>query len=168
MILSVASGKGGTGKTLVATSLALSLEGQMPVQLLDCDVEEPNAHILLRPQIDSSEPVTVPVPVVDKEKCTYCGLCSDVCAYNAIAVAGRTVLVFRELCHGCGACSYVCPEGAISEEGRTVGTVESGHAGAMWFALTRSSRAAWARSTFLSGPACQRNSYAVSDLLPRR
>ena len=106
MILSVASGKGGTGKTLVATSLALSREGQMPVQLLDCDVEEPNAHILLRPAIDSSEPVTVPVPVVDKEKCTYCGLCSEVCAYNAIAMAGRTVLVFRELCHGCGACSW--------------------------------------------------------------
>ena len=133
MILSVASGKGGTGKTLVATSLALSLEGQMPVQLLDCDVEEPNAHILLSPVIDSSEPVTVPVPVVDKEKCTYCGLCSGVCAYNAIAVAGRIVLVFPELCHGCGACSYVCPTGAISEEGREVGTVESGRAGGIRF-----------------------------------
>src|SRR4030042_7168469 len=118
MILSIASGKGGTGKTLVATSLALSLSEQGPVQLLDCDVEEPNAHILLRPEIDSSEPVTVPVPVVDKEKCTYCGLCSEACVYNAIAVAGRTVLVFRELCHGCGTCSYVCPAGAISEEGR--------------------------------------------------
>jgi len=137
MILSVASGKGGTGKTLVATSLALSLEGQMPVQLLDCDVEEPNAHILLRPAIDSSEPVTVPVPVVDKETCTYCGLCSEVCAYNAIAVAGRTVLVFRELCHGCGACSYVCPAGAISEVGREVGTIESGHAGGICFAAGR-------------------------------
>ena len=137
MILSVASGKGGTGKTLVATSLALSLEGQMPVQLLDCDVEEPNAHILLRPEIDSSQPVTVPVPVVDKEKCTYCGLCSEACAYNAIAVAGRTVLVFRELCHGCGACSYVCPAGAISEEPRQVGVVESGRVGTMRFAQGR-------------------------------
>jgi MinD superfamily P-loop ATPase len=128
MILSIASGKGGTGKTLVATSLALSLQGQGAVQLLDCDVEEPNAHILLRPQIDSSRPVTVPVPAVDKDKCTYCGLCSEACAYNAIAVAGRTVLVFRELCHGCGACSYVCPAGAISEEPRQVGVVESGRA----------------------------------------
>jgi len=137
MILSIASGKGGTGKTLVATSLALSLEGQMPVQLLDCDVEEPNAHILLRPEIDSSQPVTVPVPVVDKEKCTYCGLCSEACAYNAIAVAGRTVLVFRELCHGCGACSYVCPAGAISEEPRQVGVVESGRVGTMRFAQGR-------------------------------
>jgi MinD superfamily P-loop ATPase len=137
MILSVASGKGGTGKTLVATSLALSLEGQMPVQLLDCDVEEPNAHILLCPEIDSSQPVTVPVPVVDKEKCTYCGLCSEVCAYNAIAVAGRIVLVFPELCHGCGTCSYVCPAGAISEEPRQVGVVESGRVGTMWFAQGR-------------------------------
>jgi MinD superfamily P-loop ATPase len=133
MILSVASGKGGTGKTLIATSLALSLQGQGAVQLLDCDVEEPNAHILLRPQIDSSRPVTVPVPAVDKEKCTYCGLCSEACAYNAIAVAGRTVLVFRELCHGCGACSYVCPAGAISEEPRQVGVVESGRAGGVRF-----------------------------------
>lgn len=132
MILSVASGKGGTGKTLVATSLALSLE-KGPVQLLDCDVEEPNAHILLRPQIDSSRPVTVPVPAVDKEKCTYCRLCSEACAYNAIAVAGRTVLVFRELCHGCGACSYVCPAGAISEEPRQVGVIESGRAGGVRF-----------------------------------
>lgn len=132
MILSVASGKGGTGKTLVATSLALSLE-QGTVQLLDCDVEEPNAHILLRPQIDSPRPVTVPVPAIDTEKCTYCGLCSEACAYNAIAVAGRTVLVFRELCHGCGACSYVCPAGAISEEPRQVGVVESGRAGGVRF-----------------------------------
>jgi len=132
MILSVASGKGGTGKTLVATSLALSLE-QGTVQLLDCDVEEPNAHILLRPQIDSSRPVTVPVPAVDKERCTFCGLCSEACAYNAIAVAGRTVLVFRELCHGCGACSYVCPAEAISEEPRQVGVVESGRAGGVRF-----------------------------------
>jgi MinD superfamily P-loop ATPase len=133
MILSVASGKGGTGKTLVATSLALSLEGQGRVQLLDCDVEEPNAHILLQPEIESSQPVLVPVPRVDKEKCTYCQLCSDACAYNAIAVATRAVLVFPELCHGCGACSYVCPEEAISEEGREVGVVESGHAGEVRF-----------------------------------
>jgi MinD superfamily P-loop ATPase len=75
----------------------------------------------------------VPVPAVDKEKCTYCGLCSEACVYNAIAVAGRTVLVFRELCHGCGACSYVCPAGAISEEPRQVGVVESGRAGGVRF-----------------------------------
>jgi MinD superfamily P-loop ATPase len=137
MILAVASGKGGTGKTLVATSLALSLEELGPVQLLDCDVEEPNAHILLRPEIDSSEPVTVPVPVVDEEKCTHCGLCSEACVYNAIAVAGRAVLVFRELCHGCGTCSYVCPEKAISGSRREVGVIESGHVGEVQFAHGR-------------------------------
>jgi MinD superfamily P-loop ATPase len=134
MILSIASGKGGTGKTLVATSLAISLEGHTPVQLLDCDVEEPNVHILLRPEIESSQPVTVPIPVIDKERCTYCGLCSDACSYNAIAVAQKVVLTFPELCHGCGACSYVCPENAISEVEREVGVIESGHAGAVSFA----------------------------------
>lgn len=133
MIISVASGKGGTGKTLVATSLALSLQGQGAVQLLDCDVEEPNAHILLRPEIESSQPVLVPVPRVDKEGCTYCGRCSEVCAYNAIAVASTVVLVFPELCHGCGACSYICPEGAITEEGREVGVVQAGRAGRVRF-----------------------------------
>lgn len=133
MNLSVASGKGGTGKTLVATSLALSLSGRSPVQLLDCDVEEPNAHILLRPIIDSSEPVTVPAPVVDKERCTYCGFCAEACAYNAIAVAGSIALVFPELCHGCGACSYVCPEKAISETTREVGVVETGHVDGLRF-----------------------------------
>lgn len=134
MILSVASGKGGTGKTLVATSLALSLEGAVPVQLLDCDVEGPNAHILLRPHIETYEPVTIPVPVIDKEKCTYCGLCAEACAYNALAVAGHIVVVFRDLCHGCGACSYACPEGAIREEARQVGVVESGQVGEIRFA----------------------------------
>jgi MinD superfamily P-loop ATPase len=133
MILAVASGKGGTGKTLVATSLALSAEGQGPVQLLDCDVEEPNAHILLRPTITSSRPVLVPVPKVDREKCTYCRVCSEACPYNAIAVMGENVLVFPELCHGCGVCTYVCPEDAISEEGREVGVVEEGRAGEVRF-----------------------------------
>jgi MinD superfamily P-loop ATPase len=136
-MISVASGKGGTGKTLVATSLALSLRGEGRVQLLDCDVEEPDAHLLMRPEIEWSRPVLLPVPVVDKEKCTYCGLCAEVCAYNAIAVVRTTVLVFKELCHGCGACSYVCPEGAISEEGRAMGVVESGHAGDIAFGQGR-------------------------------
>jgi len=137
MILAVASGKGGTGKTLVATSLALSLEEQGPVQLLDCDVEEPNAHVLLRPTITSSWPVLVPVPKVDKDKCTYCRVCSEACPYNAIAVMGENVLVFPELCHGCGVCSYVCPEEAISEEGREIGVVEEGRAGEVRFVQGR-------------------------------
>ena len=129
MIISVASGKGGTGKTLVATSLALSLSDDYKVQLLDCDVEEPNAHILLRLALDQSRPVYIPIPKVDETKCTYCGKCAEVCAYNAIAVLKGKVLVFPELCHGCGACSYLCPESAITEEGREVGVVERGDSG---------------------------------------
>jgi MinD superfamily P-loop ATPase len=133
MILSVASGKGGTGKTLIATSLALALESREPVQLMDCDVEEPNAHILLRPTINSSQPVLIPVPKVDEDRCTYCRLCSEACVFNAIAVAGKAVLLFPELCHGCGVCSYVCPQKAISEEEREVGVVQEGAAGEIRF-----------------------------------
>ena len=129
MIISVASGKGGTGKTLVSTSLALSLRNNHKVQVLDCDVEEPNADILLRLAIDQSRPVYIPVPKVDEAKCTYCGKCAEVCAYNAIAVLKSKVLVFPELCHGCGACSYLCPESAITEERREVGVVETGSSG---------------------------------------
>ncbi len=126
MVLSVASGKGGTGKTLVATSLALSLKDRLPVQLLDCDVEEPNAHIFLKPEITAREAVCIPVPVVDEEKCTHCRLCAEVCAYRAIAVLKTRVLVFPQLCHGCGACAYLCPEHAITEQGNEIGVVEVG------------------------------------------
>ena len=127
MIISVASGKGGTGKTLIATSLAISLGKN--VQFLDCDVEEPNAHILLKPKIDMSEAASIPVPQVNKSKCTYCRKCVEVCAFHAIAVLAEHVLVFPELCHGCGACSYLCPENAISEVDRQIGVVEAGVAG---------------------------------------
>jgi MinD superfamily P-loop ATPase len=127
MIISVASGKGGTGKTLIATSLALSLKDSHKVMLLDCDVEEPNDHILMKPKITSSESVLIPVPKVDETKCTYCGKCAQVCQYHAIAVLGNHVLAFPQLCHGCGACSYLCPEKAISEEPRQTGVVEWGH-----------------------------------------
>jgi MinD superfamily P-loop ATPase len=129
MIISVASGKGGTGKTLVATSLALSLSDSYKVRLLDCDVEEPNANIFVHVNMDQIQPVHVLVPRVDEAKCTYCGTCAAVCAYNAIAVLKGKVLVFPELCHGCGACSYLCPESAIREEGRDVGLVEIGRSG---------------------------------------
>jgi len=132
MIVSIASGKGGTGKTLVATSLALSLQEQ--VQLLDCDVEEPNVHVFLKPNFTERESVCVPIPMVDEEKCTHCGKCSKVCAYNAIADMKKKVLVFPELCHGCGACSYLCPEDAISEVGKEVGVVEIGHSDSIGFA----------------------------------
>jgi MinD superfamily P-loop ATPase len=129
MIISVASGKGGTGKTLVATSLALSLSDNYKVQLLDCDVEEPNANILLHLAVNQSQCVYIPIPKVDETKCTYCGKCAEVCAYNAIAVVKEKVLVFPELCHGCGACSYLCPDSAITEEGIEVGVVERGDSG---------------------------------------
>jgi len=133
MIVSVASGKGGTGKTLIATSLALSLKDRDNVQLLDCDVEEPNAHIFLKPSLTDSEKVYIRVPVVDEEKCTRCGKCAEVCAYHAIAVFGEHILTFPQLCHGCGACSYLCPEKVISEEGRETGVVEWGHSDGLGF-----------------------------------
>ena len=127
MIISVASGKGGTGKTLVATSLAISLG--KGVQLLDCDVEEPNAHILLKPTITNARSVCIPIPRVDEQKCTHCGKCAEVCAYHAIAVTKQMVLVFPELCHGCGACSYLCPEKVITEKDREIGKIETGYSG---------------------------------------
>ncbi len=133
MIISVASGKGGTGKTLVATSLALALKDKHEVQLLDCDVEEPNDHIFIKPDIRHQNAVSIPVPKVDEEKCTHCGKCAEVCAYNAIAVVKEYVLTFPELCHGCGACSYLCPEQAISEVANDIGIIETGNAGAIDF-----------------------------------
>ena len=134
MIISVASGKGGTGKTLVATSLALSLKDRDKVQLLDCDVEEPNAHVFLKPVITSRESVHIQVPRVNEDACTYCGKCAQVCVYNAIAVFGEHVMTFPQLCHGCGACSYLCPEKVITEEGRECGVVECGHSDGIEFA----------------------------------
>jgi len=137
MIISVASGKGGTGKTLVATSLTLSLKEGYAVQLLDCDVEEPDDHIFMKPVIDRSEAVSIPVPSVDEAKCTHCGRCAEVCAYHAIAVLGEHALAFPQLCHGCGACSYLCPEKAITEEDREIGLVESGQADGIGFVQGR-------------------------------
>lgn len=133
MVIAVASGKGGTGKTTVAVNLALTLEGTMPVELLDCDVEEPNAHLFLHPILETSEEVTLPVPVVDDSKCNACGRCGEVCAFHAIIPLGNQVMTFPELCHGCGGCSRFCPTGAISEEPRGIGVVESGRAGRIEF-----------------------------------
>ncbi|MGQ9652194.1 MAG: ATP-binding protein [Phycisphaerae bacterium] len=128
MRIAIASGKGGTGKTTVAVNLAcvLANNGQN-VQYLDCDVEEPNGHIFLKPEITAAEPVGIPVPVVDENKCTGCRKCAEVCQYHAIAVLNRP-LIFAELCHGCGGCALVCPERAIREENRTIGVVETGRA----------------------------------------
>lgn len=133
MIISVASGKGGTGKTMVATSLAIALAETCPIQLLDCDVEEPNSHIFIKPRFTKTQAVNIPVPKIDETKCRICGKCAEVCAYHALAAFPGQVLVFPELCHGCGACSYLCPEKAITEENRQIGSIESGMAGSISF-----------------------------------
>ena len=129
MKIAVASGKGGTGKTTIAACLArvLSNTGRS-VQYLDCDVEEPNGHLFLKPEWEAPEPVLVPVPEVDADKCTGCGKCGEICQYSAITCIKGKVLTFPELCHGCGGCSRVCPTSAIRETGREVGVVERGKA----------------------------------------
>jgi MinD superfamily P-loop ATPase len=137
MIITVASGKGGTGKTTVAVSLALSLaESTSPAHplLLDCDVEEPNVALFIRPIIRERREVGQMIPEVNPEKCTYCGRCAEVCQYNAIAVVGRQVLVFPELCHGCGSCALNCPTEAIHEVLDVIGTIERGEAAGITFA----------------------------------
>ena len=135
MIISVASGKGGTGKTTIAVNLALALakDKGKNVKFLDCDVEEPNAHLFLKPVITNSESVEIPVPKIDDKKCNYCGKCAEVCVFNAIVVTKNKVLVFPGLCHGCGACTLFCPEKAISEEGNEIGILEEGKAGSINF-----------------------------------
>ena len=131
MIISVASGKGGTGKTTVATNLSLSLGDG--VRLLDCDVEEPNAHLFLRPEITEVQEVTTFIPAIDDELCTACRKCADICRFRALTVIGEKVLVFPELCHSCGGCIEVCPENAIAEGNRPLGVVESGSCGNLGF-----------------------------------
>ena len=125
MRISIASGKGGTGKTTIATNLALSIGSN--VQLLDCDVEEPNAHLFINPVFEETGTIFTPVPEIKEKKCTYCGKCAEICQFKAIAVLEKTVLVFNELCHSCGGCMEVCPEGAITETERELGVIQKGH-----------------------------------------
>lgn len=145
MIVAVASGKGGTGKTTVAVNLALSVVagrqgtdresiGAISPLFLDCDVEEPNAALFLTPTIEERREVGLMIPEVNLEKCTYCGRCAEVCQYNAIAVVGKKVLVFPELCHGCGSCSINCTTGAIDEVLHVMGSIERGRADGIEFA----------------------------------
>lgn len=135
MIISVASGKGGTGKTTVATNLAVSIGSD--VQLLDCDVEEPNAHLFINPVIELNQKVYTPVPQIDEEKCNFCKKCAEICRFKAIAVIKEIVLIFPELCHSCGGCVEVCPEKAITETGRELGVIEIGHRNNLAFAHGR-------------------------------
>ncbi len=130
MIITVASGKGGTGKTTVAASLALSLAAELdpPPLFLDCDVEAPNAHLFLHPWLAERRDVALLIPSVNESKCTHCGKCAEICQYHAIAVLGQRTLVFPQLCHGCGSCKALCPESAITEYADRMGVVESGQA----------------------------------------
>ena len=131
MIISIASGKGGTGKTTIATSLAVSVDAD--VELLDCDVEEPNAHLFIHPVYDKTVAVFIPVPVVDETKCSLCGKCDEICQFKAIARIADTILTFPELCHSCGGCWEVCPEGAIQKSDRRLGEVQIGHRNGLKF-----------------------------------
>ncbi len=139
MIIAIASGKGGTGKTTIATSLAIV--AGCNARLLDCDVEEPNAHLFIKPKVISRKSVSIPVPEVDPDKCNYCGKCAEVCVYNAIAVipskTGGKVLIFPELCHGCGACTYLCPQGALRERDKEIGFIEDGTKNGLKFTYGR-------------------------------
>jgi len=136
--VAVASGKGGTGKTTVAVSLVLALEG-LPeqIQFIDCDVEEPDAALFLKPVVRATSDVTVPIPSIDTERCTGCGKCAELCQYNALAVISGKVLSFKNLCHSCGGCTYICPAEAIKEEPRKVGVIERGSVGNIEFVSGR-------------------------------
>jgi len=126
MIVAVASGKGGTGKTTVAASLAWVWD--RPLAAVDLDVEEPNLHLFLKPDITGRETAAMEVPVADESKCTYCRACADLCQFKAITVLGQVLLTFPEMCHGCGGCIAVCPEKALSPGARELGEVLWGQA----------------------------------------
>lgn len=134
MKIAIASGKGGTGKTTIATNLAyVASRNGSSVAYLDCDVEEPNGHLFLKPEITRTRPVEILVPQVDMHKCTSCGKCGQICQYSAIVCLDMSVLVFPELCHACGGCSLVCSDNAIEEIPREIGVLNTGQAGSIRF-----------------------------------
>lgn len=135
MRIAVASGKGGTGKTMVSAAL-VSLWIQSVVAV-DLDVEEPNLHLFLKPEIDGRQQVFLEVPVVDETKCTRCGVCTYLCQFKAISLLGDVVLTFPEMCHACGGCMAVCPEGALSGGSRVLGEIRWGTAGNADFIMGR-------------------------------
>jgi len=126
MKIAIASGKGGTGKTMVATSMAAALAPIHNIQMLDCDVEAPNAHLFLNPTINEIKPASIKIPTIDYEQCILCGQCVDICEFNALALLGDKIEVFEQLCHGCGSCSIHCPVNAISETPRKIGELKFG------------------------------------------
>ncbi len=134
LTIAVASGKGGTGKTTVSASLSCAAaDAGYKVAYLDCDVEEPNGHIFLKPEISRRHLVGIPVPVINQERCVACGDCGQICQYSAIVCINKIVLTFDKMCHGCGGCALVCPAGAITEKNRGIGAIESGSAGRIAF-----------------------------------
>jgi len=137
-VIAIASGKGGTGKTTIATNLAyVASDLGQKVQYLDCDVEEPNGHIFLKPQITGSQEITVDVPQVDPEKCTACGKCGEICQYSAIICIKEHVLTFEQLCHSCGGCFRICPADAIDAKPLKIGDIEFGKTGDINFVSGR-------------------------------
>ena len=135
MKIAIASGKGGTGKTLVATNLAwmlLERPGKSPVYA-DADVEEPNGHLFLRPQLSAEDRFSVLVPESVEGRCTGCGACQEACAFHAILALADSVMVFPALCHSCGACLLACPENALVERPREMGVIKSGSASSVVF-----------------------------------
>lgn len=126
MIISVASGKGGTGKTTVAASLASVIAESV---YIDCDVEEPNGHLLLKPEFISEESANKFLPLIDQDKCTFCGKCVEVCEFNALINLKFEIVLFEEMCHGCGVCTYFCPSKVITESAKEIGVVRFGITG---------------------------------------
>ncbi len=138
MKVAIASGKGGTGKTTIATNLACSIARAGKVaQYLDCDVEEPNGHIFLKPDIKETQSVTIGVPEVNTELCNGCGKCGRLCQYSAIICLKDTAMTFDQLCHSCGGCMLVCPTGAITEKAREIGFADFGSANGVMFGQGR-------------------------------
>lgn len=133
MKIVIASGKGGTGKTTLAVNLAIALAGEGSVGLLDCDVEEPNCHLYLKPPFDATEAVGTPVPIIDQHACTGCGLCARACEFHALLALPGVPLLLPELCHSCGVCAFVCPEEAISDGSREIGVLGSGEVDGIYF-----------------------------------
>jgi len=131
VILALASGKGGTGKTTLAVALALCAKEK--VCFLDCDVEAPNAHFFLPVTEVAEEEVSVLVPEVDDGLCDHCGICAKFCRFGALAVMPKKTLIFEELCHGCGGCVKVCPRKALREKAHVVGKISSGRSGRIEF-----------------------------------